>query len=76
VRDEQARTCSTAVSNQRPACGPVEGLVRTSLGFRCSMSSLHTDICPYFDNLKFDIFDAGGPQCHFITSVLRAGRLP
>jgi len=20
--------------------------------------------CPYFDNLKFDIFVAGGPQCH------------
>ena len=25
--------------------------------------------CPYFDNLEFDIFDAGGPQCRFITSV-------
>jgi len=25
--------------------------------------------CPYFDNLEFDIFDAGGPQCYFITSV-------
>ena len=24
---------------------------------------------PYFNNLDFDIFDAGGPQCHFITSV-------
>jgi len=23
--------------------------------------------CPHFDNnLEFDIFDAGGPQCHFI----------
>ena len=25
--------------------------------------------CPNFDNLEFDIFDAGGPQCHFIISV-------
>ena len=32
--------------------------------------------CPYFDNLKFDIFVAGGPQCHFVTSVLHAGRFP
>jgi len=24
---------------------------------------------PYFDNLEFDVFDAGGPQCHFITTV-------
>jgi len=24
---------------------------------------------PYFDNLDFDTFDAGGPQCQFITSV-------
>jgi len=28
--------------------------------------------CPYFDNLEFDIFDAGGPQCYFITSVTDA----
>jgi len=25
--------------------------------------------CPYFDNLEFDIFNAGGPQCYFIMSV-------
>jgi len=24
--------------------------------------------CPYYDNLDFDIFDAGGLQCHFVTS--------
>jgi len=24
---------------------------------------------PCFDNFEFDIFDAGGPQCRFITSV-------
>jgi len=31
---------------------------------------------PYFDNLQFDIFDAGGPYCNFIISVLCAGRVP
>jgi len=40
------------------------------------ISSLHTDNLPYFDNLNFDIFDAVGAQCHFITPVLRAGRFP
>jgi len=25
--------------------------------------------CPYFDNLEFDSFDAGGHQGHFITFV-------
>jgi len=30
---------------------------------------------PYFDNLEFDIFVAGGPQCHFITSVTIAVRI-
>jgi len=29
--------------------------------------------CPYFDNAKFDIFDADAVQCHFITLVLLAG---
>jgi len=32
--------------------------------------------CPYFGNFKFDIFEAGGPQRHFITSALRAERFP
>jgi len=31
--------------------------------------------CLYFDNLEFDICDAGGPQCHFITSVTIAVRI-
>jgi len=31
--------------------------------------------CPYFDNVEFDIFDAGGAQCHFITSVAIAVRI-
>jgi len=24
---------------------------------------------PYFDNLEFNIFDAGSPECYFIMSV-------
>jgi len=28
--------------------------------------------CPHFDNVEIDIFDAGGPQCHVITSVTNA----
>jgi len=31
--------------------------------------------CPYFDNLEFHIFGAGGPQCDFITSVAIALRI-
>jgi len=34
-----------------------------------------TTTSPYFDNLLFDIFVAGGPQCHFITSVVIAVRI-
>jgi len=30
---------------------------------------------PYFDTFGFEIFDAGGPQCHFITSVTIAIRI-
>jgi len=61
-----------ALSNPRPAgpCGPVEGFVRPSVGFRCCKSKLYMlTTCPCFDNFQFDIFDAGGPQGHFITSV-------
>jgi len=60
-----------AMSNPRAACGPDEGFVRCSVGFRCSKSILNT--CPYFDNLEFDIFVAGGPQCHFNMFVTIAG---
>jgi len=53
------------MSNPRAACGPVEGFVRPSLGFRCSKSILDIDNLSFFDNLEFDIFDSGDPQCHF-----------
>jgi len=45
--------------------------VQSSLGFRCSKMILQYILttCPCFDNFEFDIFDAGAPQCHFITSV-------
>jgi len=33
-------------------------------------------ICPYFDHLKFDIFDAVISIPLSITSVLRSGRFP
>jgi len=59
----------------RVACGPVEGFVRPSLGFRCSKSILQLTTCPRFDNLEFDIFDAGVPQCHFIKSATIAVRI-
>jgi len=32
-----------AMSNPRAACGPVEGFVWPSIGFRCSNNILHTD---------------------------------
>jgi len=63
------------MSNPRAACGPVESFVLPSLGFRCSKLSYILATCPYFDNLEFDIFDAGGLQCHFITSVTIAVRI-
>ena len=54
----------------RATCDPVEGFVRPNLGFICSESILHTlTSSPYFDNLEFNIFDAGSSQCHFATSV-------
>jgi len=39
--------------------GPVEGFVWPSLGFRCSQISHILTTYSYFDNLEFDIFDAG-----------------
>jgi len=59
-----------------PTHGPVDGFVRPSFGLRCSKSIVHTDYtCLYFGNLEFDIFDAGGPECHFIMSFTSAVRI-
>jgi len=45
--------------------------MRPSLGFRSSKSTVFYKLttCLYVDNLEFDLFDTGGPQCHFITPV-------
>jgi len=34
--------------NPRPACDPVEGFMRPSLGFRYNISGLHTDDLSFF----------------------------
>ena len=61
---------TTVGTNQLcPTRGTVEGLVQPSSGFRCSKVFYILTTCPYFDNLEFDSFVAGGPQCHIITSV-------
>jgi len=59
---------------QRTACGPAEGFVRHSLGFAVVGAAYTLTTSLYFDNFKFAVFDAGGPQCRFIRSVLRAAR--
>ena len=50
-------------------------LVRPSLVFTVVNVTYLQTTCPCFDNLEFDIFDASGPQCHFITSVTIAARI-
>jgi len=64
------------LSNPRAAYGPVEDFVRPILVFTVVKVSNILTACPLFDNLQFDIFDAGGPQCHFITSFTIAVRIP
>jgi len=61
------------MSNPRPS--PVERFVRPSLGCRCSKCILHLTTCPHFVTFGLEIFDAGGPQFHFITSVAIAVRI-
>ena len=59
----------------RAACNPVKNCVRPSVGFAIK-SMLHIlTTCPYFDSLEFDLFVAGGSQCHFITSGTIAVRI-
>ena len=49
-------------------CVPVDGLnsqpfsVGAGLRQWCVQVSYILTTCPYFDNLEFDIFNAGGPQ--------------
>jgi len=65
-----------AMSDPRPACGSVEGFGRTSLVFAVVKHPEQLTTCPYFDNLEFDVFVAGGPQCHYIMSRTIAVRIP
>ena len=57
-------SATAAMSKPRPV-----GCMVPSVGFCYSKSIYILATCPYFDNLEFQDFDAGGPQCHFITSV-------
>jgi len=56
------------VAQSRVLCGPV-------CVFTVVEVSYILTTCPCFDNLEFDIVDAGGPQCHFITPVTIAVRI-
>jgi len=47
----------------------VKGLVRPMMVFAVVKVSSILSSCSHFDSLEFHIFDAGGPQCHFIASV-------
>jgi len=49
--------------------------MRPSLDFAVVNVSYILTTCPYFDNPEFEIFDAVGFQCHFITSVTIAMRI-
>jgi len=49
-------------------CGPVKVFAVVKVSYVLT-------ICPYFDNLEFDIYDAGGPQCHIVTYVTIAVRI-
>ena len=51
-----------AMSNPRAAYGPVEVLCGPVQVFAVVKVSCILTTCPCFDNFKFDIFDAGGPQ--------------
>jgi len=72
-----AKGSNPAMSKPRAACGPLEAFVQPSLGFRCSKGILDSLLTTYlyFDNLEFDILDAGGRQCHFITSFTIAVKI-
>jgi len=66
---------SQAMSNPRAhatqskiLCSPVKVCAVVKVSYILTTSS-------YFDNLEFHISVAGGPQCHFITSVTFAVRI-
>jgi len=55
-------------AQSKALCGPVLGFAIVKLVYVLTT-------CPYFDNLEFDIFDAGCPKCHSIMSVTIAVRI-
>jgi len=56
------------VAQSKVSCGPVEVFTVVKVTYMLT-------ICPYFDNLQFDIFDAGGLHCQLTTSVTIAVRI-
>jgi len=71
-RPRPAMTNPRPTGRMRPSwkvlCGPVEVFAVVEVLYILTT-------CPDFDDLEFDIFVAGGPQCHFITSVTIAVRI-
>jgi len=63
------------MSNPQPACGPVKVFFGPAYVFTVVKASYILTTCPYFDNLEFDIFDAGCLQCHFITLFIMVVRI-
>jgi len=53
----------------------VKDCVRPSLGLCCSKRSYILTTCLHSDNFQLDIFNAAGPQCHFIISVASSVRI-
>ena len=66
---ELFKPSKAAMSSPWPTCGPVKGFVRPSLVFAVAKVPYILTSYSCFGNLDFDIFEASGLQCHFITSV-------
>jgi len=62
------------MSNPRPEYGPVNVVAEYKNAAQLRLSLSIAQILTTYPYFKFDILDAGGPLCHFIPSVLRAGR--
>jgi len=61
----------SAMPITRVACGPVEIFAVSLVQVAYMLTT-----CPYFDNLKLDIYDEDGPQCQFIKSVMISTLVP
>ena len=56
------------MAQSKVLCGSVEVSAIAKVSYILTSS-------PNISNLKFDMFDAGGVQCHFITCVTTAVRI-